>query len=289
VPVGDASLGTGRLDMATAVRFATAGSPSCRAVAATGWVLDGWGGVHPMGSAPQVFSNAYWPGWDIANDLATARGLPGGYVLDGFGGLHPLAGTPPLATGPYWHGWDIARAAARRPDGQGVYVLDGFGGVHLAPTAGAAPVRGPGGPYWAGWDIARDVAVDPTNSTRGFVLDGFGGIHTFGFAADPGVRLTAYAPADYARALTVLPNGTGGYVIDINGRGRPFAVGNSPMPPEVLPSTMPFFSAGRGLALDGAGKPTVVSPTGTVMPTGAIPCHAAPMFGFDIARAYSPG
>jgi hypothetical protein len=33
-------------------------------------VLDGWGGIHPFGTAPNVASGGYWTGWDIAVGLA---------------------------------------------------------------------------------------------------------------------------------------------------------------------------------------------------------------------------
>ena len=34
-----------------------------------GWVMDGWGGMHPFGGAPRIYSDAYWPGQDIAVQL----------------------------------------------------------------------------------------------------------------------------------------------------------------------------------------------------------------------------
>ena len=33
-------------------------------------VLDGFGGVHRFGSAPAVSGTPYWPGWNIARDVA---------------------------------------------------------------------------------------------------------------------------------------------------------------------------------------------------------------------------
>src|SRR5207302_764176 len=35
----------------------------------TGYVLDGWGGLHPFNGAPAVAPGAYWPKWDIARGL----------------------------------------------------------------------------------------------------------------------------------------------------------------------------------------------------------------------------
>ena len=68
--------------------------PSSTKAAPVGYVLDGWGGVHPFGSAPSVAVEGYFYGWDIANGLALDPDGPGGYVLDGWGGLHPFGGAP---------------------------------------------------------------------------------------------------------------------------------------------------------------------------------------------------
>lgn len=178
--------------------------------------LDGWGGVHPIGSAPPLATSAYWPGWDIARGLAITSDGSGGYVLDGWGGLHPLGSSPPLSTSAYWPGWDIARALAMFPDGSGGYVLDGWGGVH--PFGSAVSVRPSA--YWPGWDIARGIALLPDSTPSapaGYVLDGWGGLHPFGTA--PAVTGSAYWPNwDIARGLTLLPDSTSsapaGYVLD---------------------------------------------------------------------------
>lgn len=44
---------------------APAGSPG-------GWTLDGYGALHPFGSAPDVSASAYWGGWDIARGSSGA-------------------------------------------------------------------------------------------------------------------------------------------------------------------------------------------------------------------------
>ena len=36
-----------------------------------GWVLDGWGGLHAFGGAPNVTSGAYRPNFDIAVQLVS--------------------------------------------------------------------------------------------------------------------------------------------------------------------------------------------------------------------------
>jgi spore germination protein YaaH len=83
----------------------------------SGYVLDGWGGLHPFhpttdtSTMPAAISSAYWSGWDIARG---AWLLPGsataGYTLDGWGGLHPFGGAPAVVSQSYWSGRDIAKA-----------------------------------------------------------------------------------------------------------------------------------------------------------------------------------
>jgi hypothetical protein len=60
-----------------------------------GYVLEGYGGLHPFGVAsnglpPGATGSAYWSGWDIARAVAMLPSGTGGYVLDGYGGLHPF-------------------------------------------------------------------------------------------------------------------------------------------------------------------------------------------------------
>ncbi len=141
--------------------WATASSPA-------GYVLDGWGGIHPFGGAPAVGGNAYWPGWDIARGIVL---LPdstptsvGGYTLDGWGGIHPFGGAPTVGAYAYWQGWDIARAmvmwTGAGTGAPGGWTLDGWGGVH---SFGSAPAVSAGG-YWSGWDIARGLGASGQGS-----------------------------------------------------------------------------------------------------------------------------
>jgi hypothetical protein len=93
-----------------------------------GYVLDGYGGLHPFASnhvippaiSPQQWVN-YWQGWDIARGVillsGASAGAVSGYLLDGYGGLHPIAGNQPLPPAipqqnylNYWPGLDVARA-----------------------------------------------------------------------------------------------------------------------------------------------------------------------------------
>ena len=181
-----------------------------------GYVLDGWGGVHPYGSAVPVTTTAYWSGWDIARAIALRPDGHSGYVLDGWGGLHPFGGAPGIAVSAYWSGWDIARDVVLRPDGVSGYVLDGWGGLH--PFGGAPPLGTSA--YWQGWDIAHRFAL-ASDGASGYVLDGYGGVHPFGSA--PGMPVGAYWNGwDIARDIELLPNSTGGYVLDGWGGLHPF-------------------------------------------------------------------
>ena len=186
-----------------------------------GYVLDGWGGVHPFGTAQPVNGN-FWPGWDIARGIALRADGKSGYVLDAWGGLHPFGvpgDTPPPVTGltGYWPGWDIARSVVLRSDGVSGYVLDALGGVHAfggAPTLGVSA-------YWSGWEIARGITIDP-DGAGGYVLDGLGGLHPYGNA--PNVAVSAYWGSwDIARSVVAEPgNGAQGWVVDGFGVLHPY-------------------------------------------------------------------
>ena len=84
----------------------------------SGYVLDGWGGVHPFFATSDVGAtmpaavnpSAYWIGWDIARGIWMLPGsASAGYTLDGWGGLHPFGGAPAIKSSAYWPGWDIAK------------------------------------------------------------------------------------------------------------------------------------------------------------------------------------
>ena len=82
-------------------------TPGSTASNVSGVTLDGWGGVHPFGSAGAVTGiSAMWPNWDIARAVRLAPGStaarPQGWVLDGWGGLHQFGGVPAVPTGGYW-------------------------------------------------------------------------------------------------------------------------------------------------------------------------------------------
>jgi len=78
-----------------------------------GYVLEGYGGLHPFSGAPALNSNASWPGWDIARSVwllpTSTLTSQGGYVLDGYGGMHAFGTATPVTQSPYWPGQDLAR------------------------------------------------------------------------------------------------------------------------------------------------------------------------------------
>jgi hypothetical protein len=201
----------------------------------SGWVMDGFGGLHPFAAAgtpmpavPDI--TGYWPGWTIANDFAafciTVGGVQhaAGCVLDGFGGLHPWAdssaviGDVPCTGTGYWPNWDIATKITVIPGTDEGYVMDGFGGLH--PFNGA-PYYAPSG-YWPGWTIARGIVA---TANGGYTVDGFGGIHPFGNA--PAITPSGYWPNwDIVRGIAVAYGGTGTYTLD--GFGGVHPAGGAP-------------------------------------------------------------
>jgi hypothetical protein len=198
-----------------------------------GYVLDGYGGLHPFavtgGTAPPLVVGApYFSGFDIARDVALVPGAPGqAYVLDGYGGVHAVGGAPAVHGTPYF-GWDIARKLAILPSGTGGYVLDGFGGVHpfaIGPAGTPTPPGVTSGPYYS-IDIARSLVIASDGQT-GFSLDGYGGIHGLRFAGathNPAVPSAGpyWSGWDIARGLTLLPDDSGGFMLDGYGGVHPF-------------------------------------------------------------------
>lgn len=55
-----------------------------------GYVVDGWGGVHPFGGAGPGTGAAYYPGWDITRGI-TVSAPNQGYTVDGWGESTPSA------------------------------------------------------------------------------------------------------------------------------------------------------------------------------------------------------
>jgi hypothetical protein len=150
----------------------------------SGYVLDGYGGLHPFTRVgdpqpPVPTLSAYWGGWDIARAVdfvGQINGVDSGYVLDGYGGVHQWGNAPATSGFAYWGGWDIARAIVPYLQG-GVgagYTLDGYGGVH---DFGNAPFVKSHQTYW-GVDVARGVTI-ANNSLTGYYVDTSGSLQTF--------------------------------------------------------------------------------------------------------------
>jgi hypothetical protein len=209
-----------------------------------GFVLDGWGGIHPW-SAPntvvQPTGSAYFKGFDIARDIVLTptsnAAASSGYTLDGWGGIHPFGGAPAITSGPYFKGFDIAKKIVLFPDVKGGYLLDGWGGIHPFATGGnALPSAMTNFGYFKGFNIARDFQLVPGSteaSAAGFTLDGYGGLHPTSTSA--GNRPVAAADRPYwgfdiARAFRFAPNTTGsnaqGWIMD--GQGGIHEVNDSP-------------------------------------------------------------
>jgi hypothetical protein len=213
----------------------------------TGFVLDGYGGLHsfggPLTETPGAAAHRW--GWDIARDFAFLPDGTGGIILDGYGGLHPFGvngNSVPLQLTPSarW-GWDIARKIVIFPDGTGGYVLDGWGGLHpfgingAVPTTVAPSINSAG--YWPGWDIAREIVLVPGNAGHsGYVLDGYGGLHPFHPANDGSVMPAALSSDrfdfDFARTMWLSRTSTAaspaGYFLDGSGGLHP--LGAVPIP-----------------------------------------------------------
>jgi len=167
-------------------------TPGSTAAASSGYTLDGWGGIHPFGTAPAVTTASYFKGFDIARRIVLFPDLKGGLVLDGWGGIHPFAtggNSLPAAmtTFSYFQGFNIARDFQLIPGSTETaasgFVLDGYGGMHPFNNSGAAtPTTPTDRPYWSGFDIARAIRLAPGttgSNPQGWIMDGYGGIHEF--------------------------------------------------------------------------------------------------------------
>lgn len=199
------------------------------------YVLDGWGGVHPVGAAPALATTAAWPDKDIAFSLALFADGTGGYVLDGWGKLHAVGSAPTVNSGVYWPSWigarEVVLAPWASPTSPAGYVLDADGGIH--PFGGAPAVSG--NATWPAHGIARGLVLTPDSSpagVRGYTLDGFGRVYPFGGARS--VIGNVHFSDDEARGIALLPprgQFVEGYTLDYSGGIHAFGGA-----PEVSPS-----------------------------------------------------
>ena len=212
-----------------------------------GYVLDGFGGLHGWGGAPDIGAPPYTAGRDQARGLEIHHdplGVPdGGWMLDAGGGIHAFgaAPAPAAAVSPAAPVWQALHAAG--------------GALYAVPRWGAISTLGTGvSPYWDGysdwgsWDILRDlVLVGPSNPLAvaqpvssaagaalawasrahgGAVLDGWGGIHPFGGLALDTSGAPYWRGWDIARSLVLRDDGSGGWILD--GYGGVHAFGAAP-------------------------------------------------------------
>lgn len=191
------------------------------------YVLDGWGGVHPVGASPALKTSASWPTRDIAFSLALFPDGTGGYVMDGWGRLHEVGSAPPADSNVYWPNWIGAREVVMAPWSSSAnpagYLLDADGGIH--PFGGAPAVAG--NPLWIGQGVARGIVLTPTSTpdaVAGYTLDGFGGVHPFGGARP--VLGAAHWTVDLARGIVLASGRNGlfvsGSTLDYSGGIHPF-------------------------------------------------------------------
>jgi hypothetical protein len=195
------------------------------------YMLDGYGGIHPSGSAPTLSSPDYL-GYDIGRGLAFFGGTTGGYWLDGHGALHSIGNVRSasvLGGVPSWS-IDIGRAIWpapwSTPSHPAGYILDGYGGITSFWYSSATPYI-PSPHYTSGTDIARSIVILPdqsgTTPVGGYMLDGYGSMWQFGGA--PSVGHPTFQ-TDIARGITPLPKTTisnpSGYILDGFGGMHPF-------------------------------------------------------------------
>jgi hypothetical protein len=60
-----------------------------------GYTVDGFGGIHPFGSAPAITPTGYWPNWDIVRGIAVASGGTGVHSLTALAASTPPEGRRP--------------------------------------------------------------------------------------------------------------------------------------------------------------------------------------------------
>ena len=260
------------------------------------YVLDGWGGVHPVGNAAPLATSASWPHRDEAQSLALFPDGSGGYVMDANGGIHAVGAAPQIVSGAYWDGLNFARAivmapwsSAREPAG---WVMTAYGQLY---AFGGAPEVG-GYTYWPGTDSARGAVILPTSTrhaAKGYVLDAIGGIHPFG--GPPTIKGNDMWPGmDMARGIAVVPaaDRVEGYTLDGYGGIHPFggapAVTGSPywqgqdLADSIVMWTLAPPSSPGGWVLDRHGSVYAFGSAPALTPSATWPA-------WDIARGFSGG
>jgi hypothetical protein len=220
-------------------------SPPAPEECARGYVLDGWGGIHPFHSPyspapPPITVGAYTPGRDVwvqlvaapdgsASGRMTARAATAGYHA---AGVTPPAFRAPEAVPPEVRRWYFSNPATPTDTSARLYG-SGFWQLVVDGSTSFTDI------LWFERDLARAW-------NRGLLLDAFGGLHP---SAVPGISRAGpastsggpYWPGwDIARGIAVLPGNAGGYVLDGWGGLHPFSVAGRPAPPAV--TSGPYWS-----------------------------------------------
>ena len=91
--------------------------PGSTGASASGFTLDGYGGLHPWKTAAATLpvvpaERPYW-GFDIGRAFrfapSSTASNPQGWILDGYGGISEVDDSPLLQPFSYWAGQDIAK------------------------------------------------------------------------------------------------------------------------------------------------------------------------------------
>jgi hypothetical protein len=168
----------------------------------SGYVLDGWGGLHPFGPKAVALSGSpYWSGWDIARGLdihLNNAGVPdGGVTLDAFGGVHTFGNYYNITRHvQYWSGRGMymqIHSVVGAP-----YVVQRWGQVD--PVGASIQPEWTSYSDWGSWDIIRDEfilgAASPYAEVQPVSTAAFA---TFMNTAYQG--FTSYTPLSFANAM----------------------------------------------------------------------------------------
>lgn len=126
------------------------------------------------------------------------------------------------------------------------------------------------------------VALIP-GTTQGYSLNGDGTLSAFGGA--PAATQTGHQWPNWqiARGVAILPDGTGGYVLDGWGGIHPFAIGGNPMPPGAAGGRTGRAGTSRAASSCCRAAEAAMYLTVTVActrsPSAATRCHLAPAAG----------
>jgi len=89
------------------------------AVAQSGYILDGFGGVHAFNGAPVLPNPTPYFGFDIAASIVIIPSGDGYFVLDKFGGVHPGGAAVAPSPVPPYVGREGVQSGSKGPsDGQ---------------------------------------------------------------------------------------------------------------------------------------------------------------------------